>query len=486
MEKLARKKSQDPIQEKLREKKSLWNKEVSEFIDNLIHLKKMMNGWPSKFHMERSSIGAPLPKSPETIIGALAGDFQDIANKGNDIVSSQIAYSQSRRKKTAPSGAPQPHVASLDYDLVAEASNPLSRLLSKTKGPFWGKSPEARHRKYRLTMLKMCAKLEDRFEILESEIMSKGAESIFKSFQIFEKISSDVQGLEEELSAYISGIVPFNEKPAELPKDIKTYEASKAKEVGKLTDVLPERASEIAPPEEAKVMEAGLSFQDIFPLVEDFNKNRFNFTEFDHQLFNALRVLSVRFSVALATKKADNALFSQIKDTYYKLLNDLKGKLNVEGSSFEELKRNKKAAESLDNINKFAQSMLKKWLGKTRHFLSSDETTAKRSDIVTISERSRERLQRIMDSLEDKIDHKFLEKEISILKSDIAGMNLVFNPLLRSIKELKFDKPFIDLLEGKRVLDYDTDLSEGNKDLLKKKLEQERLRELLKMYRGMK
>lgn len=50
----ARTKSSDPIQESLREKKAVWNKKVSEFIDNLIHVKKMMNGFPSKFNMERS------------------------------------------------------------------------------------------------------------------------------------------------------------------------------------------------------------------------------------------------------------------------------------------------------------------------------------------------------------------------------------------------------------------------------------------------
>ena len=51
MNKEGRKQSADPIQEKLREHKAKWNKTVSEFIDNLIHLKKMMNGWPSKYHM---------------------------------------------------------------------------------------------------------------------------------------------------------------------------------------------------------------------------------------------------------------------------------------------------------------------------------------------------------------------------------------------------------------------------------------------------
>ena len=93
------KKSNDPVQQALREKKAKWNKKVSAFIDDLIHVKKMMNGWPSKFLMERSRITEPLPKDPATILGALAGDFSEIVNEGNDIIASQISYSQTRKKK---------------------------------------------------------------------------------------------------------------------------------------------------------------------------------------------------------------------------------------------------------------------------------------------------------------------------------------------------------------------------------------------------
>src|SRR5574338_50285 len=97
--KTARKPSSDPVQEKLRQNKALWNKEVSTFVNDLIHLKKMMNGWPSKFHKERSRIVDPIPADPATIIGSLAGDFQEIAQKGNSIVQEQVNYAKNRRKK---------------------------------------------------------------------------------------------------------------------------------------------------------------------------------------------------------------------------------------------------------------------------------------------------------------------------------------------------------------------------------------------------
>src|SRR5690348_6395186 len=99
MIKVVAKPSTDPLQEKLRQSKKIWNKQVSEFADNLFRLKDMMNGKPSKFYPEKSSIKEPIPGDPVTIIGSLVGDFQEISQKGNDIVRQQLEYSKSRRKK---------------------------------------------------------------------------------------------------------------------------------------------------------------------------------------------------------------------------------------------------------------------------------------------------------------------------------------------------------------------------------------------------
>ena len=51
----------DPAQEKLRQSKAAWNKSVSAFINDVIHFKKLMNGWPSKYFKERSKITLPIP-----------------------------------------------------------------------------------------------------------------------------------------------------------------------------------------------------------------------------------------------------------------------------------------------------------------------------------------------------------------------------------------------------------------------------------------
>src|SRR5271156_2900040 len=162
IEKTARKPSADPVQEKLRQDKALWNKGVSVFITNLINLKKTMNGSPSKYFKERSKIVQPIPANPVAIIDSLAGAFQELAQQGSSIVQEQLAYSKNRRPKqpkapetpkaqtTTPTptasspAAPAPDLSKQlaaweqKYEMVVEGSNPLSRFLTRrltrTKG----------------------------------------------------------------------------------------------------------------------------------------------------------------------------------------------------------------------------------------------------------------------------------------------------------------------------------------------------------------
>ena len=137
MIKSARKSSLDPIQEKLRQSKADVNKDISAFVNDLIHFKKLMNGWPNKFHMEKSFIKDPIPADPNTIMGSLAGDFNNIAQECNNVVKQQLEYAKIRRKKqpkqmdlplgTAPAPVPAPTnqlplFANTLYSLISESS----------------------------------------------------------------------------------------------------------------------------------------------------------------------------------------------------------------------------------------------------------------------------------------------------------------------------------------------------------------------------
>jgi hypothetical protein len=149
MIKEARKPSQDPAQEKLRQSKAAWNKDVSAFLNDVIHLKKMMNGWPSKYYKERSKITMPIPADPANILNSLANKFQELAQQGDAIAQQQAQYSQGRRKPRPQQaaetlnkldekyGPTTPEAASLAPTTPAPAAD-----LTKQLGASWEKKYE--------------------------------------------------------------------------------------------------------------------------------------------------------------------------------------------------------------------------------------------------------------------------------------------------------------------------------------------------------
>ena len=230
MEKTARKPSADPAQERLRQDKASWNKDVSTFVNDLIHFKKMMNGWPSKFFKERSRITQPIPADPATIIGSLAGDFQEITNRGNGIIQEQVEYAKTRRQKqpAKPQAGPQPAgqpatppandnapkpdltqqmgkqlAASRQAELIkvadafeskyfleSEASNPISRFVTRLFNPRFGFGEAARMRRLRMAMLDNCVKSYKELKKLHAEVVKSSKTSIVTSHKMMTQSTS--------------------------------------------------------------------------------------------------------------------------------------------------------------------------------------------------------------------------------------------------------------------------------------------------------
>lgn len=281
MIKVARKPSADPVQEKLRQAKVTWNKEVSSFINDLIHLKKTMNGWPSKFYQERSKITEPIPADAPTIIGSLAGDFQELAQRGNAIIQQQVEYSKARRKKQpkAPMGtppqatpttpaapeapeAPKPDLTQQltaynasdrlvklassfegKYDLTAEASNPLTRFFSRLTNLPIGFGQAAEMRRLRMSMLSSCVKVFKNLEKLQVQIVRSSADSIDDAWTVFnDDVWKNWNMVRRTYDAY-KGFLPKGvpdtggpiKTPAELEKD-RLNEDKKSQELEKKMD----------------------------------------------------------------------------------------------------------------------------------------------------------------------------------------------------------------------------------------------------------
>lgn len=185
--------SSDPKQQKLRDRKKSWNKKIRDFTNDLISIKKVMNGAPSKFHNQVSSIKDPIPSDPASVLGVLASDFNQIVNEGNAIINDQIMYSQTRRQKQ---NAPNPNQTSFNFaadDKVVEASNKLTRFFSRMKGPlFFGPASEKEKRILRLNMLQICVELEESFKELQEIILSSEKDAIEKADRLIMKVEKNI------------------------------------------------------------------------------------------------------------------------------------------------------------------------------------------------------------------------------------------------------------------------------------------------------
>lgn len=162
IDKEARKKSEDPAQERLREEKSNWNSEVSSTIADLIALKKGING------KKVDSAGIPASKIQESVPPQVSSLLSEVSSKCNailsaahQIISDQDSYSSSRRKS---------HLQAI-HDaggIVKNASWFGSRALTHLTSLRKLKWLE---RKFRLQMLHTAAELEKRMEVFEEKVM---------------------------------------------------------------------------------------------------------------------------------------------------------------------------------------------------------------------------------------------------------------------------------------------------------------------------
>jgi hypothetical protein len=447
MEKFGRKPSNDPVQEQLRQSKAVWNKEVSAFIGDLINFKKLMNGWPNKFHMEKSFIKDPIPSDPNTILGVLAADFQELAQKGAGLIEKQVEYSKKRKQKQLkpPSGgapittdlAQQLSAASADYQLIAEGSNPFSRFYSSLKGPWFGGSPEARARKYRLSMLRTGAVLVKELRRFEAQILGSSGESIFVASKYLIQIENHIKFINNALSAFVGANTSTS-----------------------ISASLPEKSTSKATAE---------------AMAEDFEKNYGNFVDMDRGSSEKLSKLVLQM---MDPAISNNAIYDEVIATYKKIIDDLNHKNNTNGNSLKEILMTKKAS-----IEVVAQNIVNKWLGKVKHNISPfDKTSAIRLDISKASEELRTILDHLMNSLEKSISPEEIVNSVKEMNEKYVYIKELMGPLEDTIRGQLFDKTFVGLLENKQLTDYPSNLSNKEREHLQRMLQTRQFRDVTNLY----
>ena len=158
MEKIGQKTYKDPELNKIVQQKAVWNKQVSALINDLIHFKKSVNGWPSKYYKQRTRITQPSPIDLPGILSQIASVFQAITNSGNSLLQEQAQFSKSYMKRktdgaldrlektNGPADGPKPTASAPNlsqelakglasdnssYHLVSQASNQVQLLAQK-------------------------------------------------------------------------------------------------------------------------------------------------------------------------------------------------------------------------------------------------------------------------------------------------------------------------------------------------------------------
>lgn len=467
MEKLARKTSTDPVQEKLRQNKDLWNKEVSRFIESMKQLKKTMNGYPSRISPQKGKIQEPIPGNPVAALDALTTAFEQIADHGNSIVQEQLAYSKSRRKKqpkqpglpqtgpaptatTTPAPTPDlsqqlsamPLAASMSVDaiikladeyedLVVEGSNPLTRFFAKLMNPGIGWTEAANKRRDRMKWLKSCAKAYKSLEKFQVAIVGTSKESVSNA----SKISQDVWDLWSSVSR---GFANYKSK---LPKPVAAPPGEKENPLVDSDD--PEERNPLPNTVDTPPVPPDAPAQPVAPpapspnLLADAEKIKRDYMWAQNSGALASANWDIFYSAltpyTMGGKNKVNYAPALI-DAYNTTLAALNSAYGTNASSFREVVQQKAAKEagktSTAQLEVTAQDFLKKWFGKKRHQLKMfDETSSDRIRLFEQAEDMRTDLDKIMDLLEKDLNVEALAPVINGMNSKMTS----FRGMMRAL-----------------------------------------------------
>lgn len=219
-DKVARKTSQDPRQEELRNHKQEWNSKCSEFIASinafkprLIAFKRGLNGrGDAKAGLPPSNIKEPLPGEINNYLSIINTEFSDLvqtfatlASEANGIIQEQAQYSQVRRQPQ-PRKAPgtTANVYNSADDLIVEGSNPLSRFWAHLSSIF--SSDKNKH--LRLSMLSTCKELFDTLLEFEDDVLEKGTSNIRKVINDYFLVDNTIKALKLSTEKLLTDALP--------------------------------------------------------------------------------------------------------------------------------------------------------------------------------------------------------------------------------------------------------------------------------------
>jgi hypothetical protein len=468
MEKNAAKTYKDPALNKIIQEKAAWNKQVSALINDIIHFKKSMNGWPSKYYKERTRITAPVPVDLSGILGQIAGEFQEIASRGNGILQEQAAFSKSHMKRKTentlntlerlrgpvdekkPAGpTPTPDLTQQlgkglaaasefaliklasdfedKYFLEARASNPFSRFITRLFNPKWGFGEDARIRRLRMTMLDSCVKSLKALKALHKEIVKSSSNSIVTSHKMMTVVWNYwniVNRLFGTFKLMKPGPVKETGGPIADPERAKEKAVEEGRDPD--TEVDGDDKSQWNP-------ETYDMAQDYARRAEDFKQNATSIKA-TSPAFYALHSAVESIMAAPKGQKIQQLLHSKIGELYNKALEEVNKELGTNGTSFAQIAVQQQA----QGTTKAAQRQL----GKLRHQIVPGATSGSRLEVYNMITEIRKNLNIVMDLLEGGFDQAKLSIAINQVNREIAALRTMIRSLYYSEKPEEASSPF--------------------------------------------
>jgi hypothetical protein len=493
----ARKTSMDPAQEKLRQTKAAWNKEVSSFLNDVIHFKKLMNGWPSKYFKERSKITLPIPADPASIVNSLASHFQDLAQQGAAISQQQAQYSQTRRQKRTDQatqtlnkldekyGPTGPEVASPiaatpaptgseltkqlgaawehKYELVSEGSNPFSRLLTKMRTPRVGVGAGAQKRRMRMDLLKAALKSYRALGRFQVQISKSSKDSVISAYKDQQQAWNEWSTVSRYFNQYVNSIPGQTPRPEEmkdelapgaeqeLPNSLIKYkfraeapiDVTRFLQMAKISGVQISNLK-IEPQtitnEGAKVPipDVEVVFQSNSTL-EALKKILAQVPD-GHVMYETIAEFSSYTGERTGGKAQTPLRPVLLQKEIKKQPSTKKQEVVVEPTPTVSPQVN----SASDQLEVVAQAFLQKWLGKKRHQLLPGKSSGLRLQLFELATKTRTNINAVMDLLEKGLSIEDLGSKIS----EVSGQMNTIRSLTRSLHNMEKPMKGQPTLEG--------------------------------------
>jgi len=437
MIKVARKQSNDPVQEKLRSKKDSWNAATKELINRIIAFKRAINGrGDAKYSLPTSKIQDPFENEVISFLNNLASNFEAVTSEAAKIIADQEAYSKSRQQ-------PKPKVASLNV----EASNKFTRMWAYIKSPFLSDE----NKKLRISLLKMMAEIDKLLKDLEGEALSFSDNSI-KNMEIsVSKIENKIAILSQTFSSLIN---IDNEKESDI---INNGDAD-----SDVNDLIKDLycASNVD----------GISSEIISRIV--FLTGRYKSAKDN----NHKKVIGEQ--IIVFHKNLLDKLNSENKTNYTKI-SDFMGVIKNPVAPLVPTK-NVDGGENEDaDLNKVAANFVTKWLKKQIHENNPfDSTSSSRLGIYESIKDIRSVFDQLMSELESKLDPNSVKSLLLGIIQLFKTLKSKLKPLSNYIEVLKYDK-FNNLIDSEKSLKDKYKMQEKEKKDFERKIRNKINRDLL-------